>query len=295
MAKRKAIDLAEYIKGLPGLDDASKQLISEKLAASPEAAKRLTDELMTVPEFQSQMADLDRRSKEATDAQKKADDLRAANEKWYNENIGSGFQDQLKMQLADASGRLAAYQQTYGDIPGVTPLVSPAAPPPAGISQKQFDEALAKMRAENQDWAAGMFATAMPLAIDHYKRYGEALDVQGLIKTAIDLKNQPSSPLQTAYDFMTREKREAANAEAQKKRDDQLKKDWERDYKSRQGNPQTDRPEGQSVFHLAVNQPAEKKQEPVNSTVAESNRLKSFQQIWRQTSDELEKKEQAVA
>lgn len=284
MAKKTKVDIAEYINGLPGLDDDTKKLMAEKLAASPDAAKRLQDELMSSRDYQSHMAELEADRKAAADSKAAFEAKLAENQQWYNDNVSSGKMPMLEQQLA-------AYRATYGDFS--TPQYQPQIQPQTQqyMSKQEVEALLAKQRSEIQDWTAGLNAKAVPLALQHYKEFGEVLDVNGLIQAAVAASKEPMNPLDTAYARQTAELRAARSAEAEKAKLEQARKDWERDYRSRQGGPATDRPEDHSILYSAMRKEPEK----VSQSISESNRLNSFKQIWNEVGDELEKKEAALA
>lgn len=285
MAKKTKVDITDYIQGLPGLDDESKKLLSEKLSASPEAVKQLQNELMSSSDYQSHMAELERERKAAEQAKADAENLRLLNENWYKENVGSGMMDNLKRENE-------MYRQTYGAYnQPVQPVYQAQQVNGDYMSRKDFEEALAKERAAQQDWAAGLTAMAVPLAIKHFQEFGKTLDMGNLIKKAVEVRNAPTSPINTAYDLLTAEDRAARAAEAQKAHDDQIRKDAIRDYQSRQPNEINARPEDHGLLYTALRKETPKSENPA---VTQGERLKSFQSIWRQTADELDAKSSAA-
>ena len=282
--KQMAMDVKKYLETLAqeaGFDEATKQAVL-KAAENEKFSKKLGDELMTRADY-SRNQDALRAEREQFDAKKKEI------ETWYATALPEYKQTleqatQTKQQAEQAQRMVQAYAQLYGPLDGYTP---PAANSGNGspngaahtdtVTKAELQKALDTLRQTSGDQAASIMATAVPLAIRHFKQFGEELDFNALIEQAKKVSAQPLTPLDRAYEVMTAERRTAMAADERKKHDDQIRADAIKDFQSKNNLPIDTKPRESSVF---FDRPKEQK-----APVTEHEKQAAFAKIWSETSE----------
>lgn len=183
---------AEKLAQEAALDETQKAAFMQALA-NEKIAKGFADGTMRQDEFSRQMDQI-REKEKAREAQMATMQQNYGTwEQWYKQN-----EPRLK--------QLARYEQTYGPLDdGGAGNGNAAAAAQMGMTKDEFEKLLNERLSARDSAYSGVIKSMGKLVGDHYHRFKEPLDVDGLEKFAVD----NGVPLETAYERLIAPKVEA--------------------------------------------------------------------------------------
>lgn len=221
-----------------------------KASAADAVAEEMAAAMKRQDEFSRESDEL-RAQRTAFEAkQKEVQDWYARAMPEFTQSVEARKQAELERDQARQAAQ--KYAETYGQLDGVPPVTVSN---PAGVTKADLDRALTEMRQAVQkaqtdafEQSAGLLTTFTPIAIRHFKEFGEVLDPAQFLTKAKELAAKPVTPFERAYEALTNDRRLTATEEATKKREQQLKDEAVRDYLSTHNIPVDSRPKESSVF-----------------------------------------------
>lgn len=140
---------------------------------------------------------------------------------WYAENqaaIAEGLE--AKAELERLQAERSTKPPAGDDDDEISRTMKREAPPaPSGLTKEQVEQMLAERQALIEQRGLYTIGNVYELGLDHFKRFGEKLDITGLYETA--RKNQVD--LNTAYQIFAKDKIDEANEAAEKQKFEVLK------------------------------------------------------------------------
>lgn len=139
---------------------------------------------------------------------------------WYAENqaaIAEGLEAKAELERLKAEGTQAGKPPAGDDEDEITKTMKKD--PPSGLTKDEVERMLAERQALIEQRGLYTIGNVYELGLDHFKRFGEKLDITGLYETA--RKNQVD--LNTAYQIFAKDKIDEANEAAEKQKFEMLK------------------------------------------------------------------------
>lgn len=255
----------KYFKELAEKQGLSEDEMSPILKAldSEKVGKVIFDGFVPRPQYSS---DLDAREAEKKAALARKEEL----EKWYKEEGRPAYEQNLR-----GVKTLEQYIDRYGPL---TEDEKKDAIKETGLSLKQVEELLDKKMKEKDQLYINLTKDAIRLSQDHFQRFKEPLDIDGLEKLALE----KGLPLQVAYRELIDPKVKAVDTAAWEAKVKAAREEGARDALSRHKLP-TD--SGPRTPHPIFDQ--EKVKEGIDPDKAAKE---AFMEGWNNFAEEVEKK-----
>src|SRR5436190_23726078 len=171
---------------MPNALETGKAILPGLLAKLPENLRATAEAAFSAPEATDALTELGARALAQADYSRLADDITAQKTKLEEQfNELNEWYNTRKEVLAEYDRIKPEYLSLKAAHPDPAKhIVDPAHPLPVGLSKEQIEEILAAREAARDEGYAGVLAVSNRLTAQHYKDFGEVLDLDPCIDTA---------------------------------------------------------------------------------------------------------------